>query len=136
MNMMELFLGRAQIHPDRPAIISASDSVSYGALDRQSDRLAGAFRDQGIGEGDVVLVLWSAGVPLFRILLALFRMGAVALFPDPSAAMGSLRHATQDQPLGSKHLGEGCCLDVRQHALRRLREYCVVLERSGSRDGE
>lgn len=99
MNMMELFLRRAQIHPDRPAIISASETVSYGQLDRESDRLASGFRDQGIAECDVVLVLWSAGVPLFRILLALFRMGAVALFPDPSAALGSLRHAVHTVPV-------------------------------------
>ncbi len=99
MNMVELFLRRADIHPSRPAIITAAETVSYGELERASDQLARGFRDQGIEKGDAVLVLWSAGVPLFKILLALFRMGAVALFPDPSAALQSLRHAVHTVPV-------------------------------------
>lgn len=68
-------------------------TVTYGALAHGSGRRARALRDAGIGPGDVVLVAHGVSPALYETLLALFRLGAVAMFPEPAAGLRGLRDA-------------------------------------------
>lgn len=88
MNLIGVFLEQAEARPGHAAIVTAAgEQVSYGDLARRSAALARAYQASGIGQGDVVLVAQGVSVRLYEILLALFRLGAVAMFPEPAAGL-------------------------------------------------
>ena len=88
MNLVERFLKRAEEAPGRTAIIEISGglqtSISYGDLNLLSSRAAGFFRRIGLGEGDTALVFEGMSIKLYAILIGLWRIGAIAMFIDPS----------------------------------------------------
>lgn len=81
-NIARLFFEQAQVHPERVAIIHGVQRITYGDLTRQAEATAAGFIKQGLRTGDRVLVLVPMGIDLYRVVLALFRMGAVAVFLD------------------------------------------------------
>lgn len=81
-NITGLFFGRAQEAPERAAIIDGRKAVTFGQLAASVDRTAQYFLSKGIGKGDNVLVFIPMSVDLYRVGLALFRIGAVAVFVD------------------------------------------------------
>lgn len=94
MNLIRDFLSGAERHPERTAIIDRSGiAISYGDLERRSARLAAAFAAKGIGKGDRVLVGTFPGIGLYAGLAALWRLGAVAVFPEPAMGLAGFRHA-------------------------------------------
>ncbi len=101
MNLINDFLREAERHPERIAIIDKSGiAISYGDLERKSARLAGTFAAKGIGKGDRVLVGTFPGIGLYAGLAALWRVGAVAVFPEPAMGLAGFRHAaTAAQPV-------------------------------------
>lgn len=68
----------AEKAPDRPVILTANETVRYGELDRRVSAAAASLRRRGIGPGDRVAMLLPTGVDYLTIMLALFRLGAVA----------------------------------------------------------
>ena len=89
MNAIELLRSRAAASPDAPAIIDArrgrSRVFSFAELERASARAAGLLHAAGLRPGDGVLVLLPMSAELYVALLAIFRLGMVALILDPSA---------------------------------------------------
>jgi acyl-CoA synthetase (AMP-forming)/AMP-acid ligase II len=59
--------------------------VSFRALETITARVAGEITSQGIRQGDGVLILHPMAIELYVFLIALFRVGAVGMFLDPSA---------------------------------------------------
>jgi acyl-CoA synthetase (AMP-forming)/AMP-acid ligase II len=94
MNIATILRERATTCPDSPAIVDRSGSSTFAELDRAAAAAASALSAAGIGAGDRVLVLVPVSVPLYAVLIGLFRMGATAVLLDPSA--------------GREHV-EGCC---------------------------
>lgn len=92
MNLLDPFIEQAQKFPDTPALITKKEQISFSEIDQKSNSLARHFQKQGLEKGDVVLVFQGVGIPLYTTLLALFRMGAVAMFPDPSAGLKNLKN--------------------------------------------
>lgn len=91
---MEAFLAQAAARPDAAAIIAPDGRVTtYAELARASNARARAWRRAGIGAGDVVLIARGVSVTLYETLLAVFRLGAVAMFPEPAAGLSGLRQA-------------------------------------------
>lgn len=96
MNLIEDFLGEAGRQPERIAIIDkAGTAISYGALEQRSGRLAARFTGRGIGKGDRVLIGLFPGLDLYAGLAALWRLGAVAVFPEPAMGLAGFRHAAR-----------------------------------------
>jgi len=94
VNLIEDFLSEAQHQPERVAIIDKTGrAISYGDLATHSGRLAAAFADRGIGAGDRVLIGLFPGLDLYAGLAALWRLGAVAVFPEPAMGLAGFRHA-------------------------------------------
>ncbi|MDQ3109434.1 MAG: AMP-binding protein [Bacteroidota bacterium] len=82
-NVSELFFAAAEKWPAKPALIGADDRVlTFGELAEQVNDTAAYYRSKGIGKGDRVLLFVPMGIPLYRCILALFRIGAVAIFLD------------------------------------------------------
>ncbi len=94
MNVMELLKNLTQVSPEKTALIDTHRSLprttTFAELDAATKRVAGLFHHDGIGPGDAMLVFCPMSLELYVILLALFRLGAVATFLDPSAGKGHI----------------------------------------------
>jgi acetyl-CoA synthetase len=71
-------------HPDRPALrILADDgsdvSLSYGELKTTSGQVAGWLRGLGVRRGDRVLLMLGNVAPLWEVILATMKLGAVII---------------------------------------------------------
>lgn len=94
MNLLQVFLDGATAHGARTAIVAADGATaSYADLIERSTRLATAWTRKGVGSGDRVLLAMPLGIPLYVSLLALWRLGAVVVFPEPALGLPGLRHA-------------------------------------------
>jgi len=85
MNVAHLLVGQAGLRPNAPAIVEPGASTSFAELDDRSARCAGFLAEVGIRAGDHLLVFVPMSIDLYLALIAIFRIGAVATFLDPSA---------------------------------------------------
>src|ERR1700719_2346540 len=103
-------------HPDRPAlrIVSDSDggpdggtdvSLSYGSLAGRSAQVANWLRGLGVRRGDRVLLMLGNVAPLWEVILAAMKLGAVIIpastLLQPAdlvdrIARGQVRHVITD----------------------------------------
>ena len=123
MNLIETFLAQVEARPEAAAIIMPDGRVvSYADLARASAARAAAYVRTGIGAGDVVLIARGVSVELYETLLAVFRLGAVAMFPEPAAGLKGLRVAVQAaQPKAMVTAGIGYVLRLLIPELRCLK---------------
>ncbi len=96
-------------HPDRPALrILADDgdtSLTYGELKARSGQVANWLRGLGVGRGDRVLLMLGNVAPLWEVILATMKLGAVIIpastLLQPAdlvdrIARGQVRHVITD----------------------------------------
>lgn len=123
MNLVETFLAQVAARPDAAAIIAADGRMTtYAQLARASAVRALAYARAGVGAGDVVLIARGVSVELYETLLAVFRLGAVAMFPEPAAGLTGLRVAVEmAQPKAIATTGAGHVLRMLFPELRRLK---------------
>ena len=76
-------LDQSRRQPDRVALSSADETVSYGQLEGESARLAAKLRDVGVGPGSVVAVRAERSPAVVSALLAILRAGAAYLCVEP-----------------------------------------------------
>jgi olefin beta-lactone synthetase len=89
MNIASMLCDRARQQGDAIALIDSKHghdrTVSFSELDSISACVTSQIASQGIRSGDGVLILHPMAIELYIFLIALFRIGAVAMFLDPSA---------------------------------------------------
>jgi acetyl-CoA synthetase len=71
-------------HPDRPALRIVSDdgsdvSVTFGSMSARSAQLAAWLRELGARRGDRVLLMLGNVAPLWEVILAAMKLGAVLI---------------------------------------------------------
>ncbi len=86
MNITELFFRAASAYPDTIAIVDRKTSITYHELSDDVRKTAAYFSQKGIKEGDRVLVFVPMSIDLYRVVMALFYLGAVAVFLDEWAS--------------------------------------------------
>ncbi|MGN0841930.1 MAG: AMP-binding protein, partial [Kiritimatiellia bacterium] len=79
--------------PERIALIHRGNTLTYGELRKHVERRASELRRRGIGKGDRVVLFVPMGIRLYEILLAVFAIGAVAVFLDAWADPKRLDYA-------------------------------------------
>ncbi len=82
MNIYHLFESAASRWPEQVAIVDGERTTTYQELDTAIRQTAAQMKALGIRPGDRVLVFIPMGIDLYRIVLALYRIGAVAVFLD------------------------------------------------------
>ena len=101
-NVVELFLAEAKARPDVVALIDRhrgqDRSTTFGALAEQSARIATLLASRGVGVGSPVLLLHPPTAELYAVIIAIFRLGAVAMVVDVSAGRGTLAAACRELP--------------------------------------
>lgn len=89
MNIAEILLQRAAQWGDAAAIVDVhrgrDRSHSFREFDRATAGIAGQLRAAGLEQSEGVLLLHPVAAELYLVLVALFRLGCVAIFLDPSA---------------------------------------------------
>ncbi|MGH6950856.1 MAG: AMP-binding protein, partial [Vitreimonas sp.] len=80
------------IHPERIAIADGHESLSYGALDERTQRLAGLLRERGVGSGDRIAILSENRREYLELFLGAARIGAVVACQNWRLAEPELRH--------------------------------------------
>ncbi|MCS0462902.1 non-ribosomal peptide synthetase [Rhizobium favelukesii] len=76
-SVVSRFAQSAKEYPDRPAVYSGEDYLTYGELDDLTGRLAAAIGAHGCTPGLAVAVLMPRGPVLLACMLAIFRLRAV-----------------------------------------------------------
>jgi len=82
MNILSVFEKTAEKQPAYIAIVEGSSNITFQELQSEAAKTASYFHRKGISKGDRVMVFVPMGIDLYRILLALFSIGAVAVFVD------------------------------------------------------
>ncbi|MBP0016131.1 MAG: AMP-binding protein [Cyanobacteria bacterium SBLK] len=133
MNLIELFRDRALKYPHFPAIIDRdrkhffarhSRITSFGNIEYSSQRLARLLYREGVRPKEGVLIFYPLSVELYIVLAAVFRLGLVAIFLDPSAGKKHIDRCCQLYPprvlIGSTraHFLQINCLRLRQITLK------------------
>lgn len=89
MNLVAVLTEQVRQRPAAPAIIESrrgTETVTtFAALGERSRRVAALLREAGLRAGDPVLIFHPMSAELYTVLLGVFRLGAVAMFLDPSA---------------------------------------------------
>lgn len=101
-NVVELFVAQATARPDAVALIDrcgGSDrSTTFAELEAQSARVATLLSRRGIGAGSPVLLFHPPSAELYAMIIAIFRLGAIAMVVDVSAGRGTLAAACREMP--------------------------------------
>jgi bile acid-coenzyme A ligase len=66
--------------PDRIAVVCGDETITYPELDRRANRLAHAYRDRGVGVGDLVGIALPNSIEFYAAAFATWKLGAT---PQP-----------------------------------------------------
>jgi citronellyl-CoA synthetase len=83
----------ARQHPERPALLDESRSLSYAQFNAWANRLAWAFKADGVRHGSVVAVMLENRLELLAILAALSKLGAVGALVNTTQRGKVLAHS-------------------------------------------
>ena len=87
--------------PDQPALIESPNGVHRELTYRELDVLSSAFAKRlyqnGVRPAETVLVFVPMSISLYVCLLGIFRLGATAVFLDPSAGLKHINDCCQIQ---------------------------------------
>lgn len=92
----DLFREQAQRQPQRPALLYRDRSVTYAALDAQTDRIARVLQDRGIGPETVVGLVADRSPEMVVAMLAIYKAGAAFVPIDPRYPADRVRHMVAD----------------------------------------
>jgi len=102
MNIAGILRERAAERGDAAALIDVRHGrdriVSFRELDSASARFAHLITRRGVAAGDFVFILHQMSAELYAFLIALFRIGAVAMFVDLSAGPAFIERCLRSHP--------------------------------------
>ena len=125
MNVAHLLTAQARQRPDAKAIIGGNGAegctISFAELDERSAHWARFLAADGLGAGDPVLVFVPMSIDLYLALIAIFRIGAVAVFLDPSAGADHINRCCEAiEPRALIAITRAHLLRLTSSALRRI----------------
>lgn len=95
MNISTLFFNTAQRIPDDCAIAGENTQLSFRDFEAKVQAKAADFKARGLKPGDRVLVFVPMSVELYQVVLALFQIGATAVFLDEWVSLKRLKVCCQ-----------------------------------------
>jgi len=102
MNIAQIFEQQARTRPNALAIVDARHGrerrFTFGELDDKAKQVAALLQSRGVEPGHGVVIFHRMAAELYIFLLALFRLGAVGLFIDPSAGRAHIERCCRMFP--------------------------------------
>lgn len=92
-NIVEILFENAEKYPNKLAIIHKKEKITYSKLAQDVKDYARYFLSKGIKKGDNVLIFVPMTIELYKILSAIFYIGATAVFVDAWADKNRLDQA-------------------------------------------
>jgi olefin beta-lactone synthetase len=127
MNIVEILRRHAIDRGDAIAIVDRRGPLTFRELDEASARVAAQLEQRGLGAGDPALILCPMSSDLYVTLIGLFRLGAMAMFVDPSAGRPHLERCCRllapRMFLGS---AKAHLLRIISPAIRRIPRHVVI----------
>jgi len=125
VNIAHVLEDQVRQRGDAPAFVEMHRGrerrVTFRELSSASARIAYQLAGRGISSGDSVLVLHGMSAELYAFLIALFRVGAVAMIVDPSAGRTFVERCLNEHPPKALFGGmKAQLLRFRIPALRRI----------------
>jgi acyl-CoA synthetase (AMP-forming)/AMP-acid ligase II len=127
MNLGEILAELARARPDAVALVDENASrrtlrrLTFAQLETEVAHAAGWLKAHGLKRGDAVLVFVPMSAELYIALLAMFRLGVVALFLDPSAGREHLeRCCARWKPSAFLAIAKAHLLRLRSAALQEI----------------
>jgi bile acid-coenzyme A ligase len=75
----EILTQWAEAQPDHPAVTCFESRCSYGELESRANRLARAYAECGVDQGDIVVLALPNGIEFVQACYAVWKLGAVPL---------------------------------------------------------
>ncbi|MQY35987.1 D-alanine--poly(phosphoribitol) ligase subunit 1 [Streptomyces sp. RB17] len=94
------FLRQAESRPDAPAVITAGRTLSYGEVDRRSDRIARWLIDRGAGPGVLVGIVMDKSWEQVVAALGILKAGAAYVPVDAATPDRRLRVIMETAGIG------------------------------------
>ena len=94
--ILQLFSARVQENPEKMAVSSARENLTYAALDRRSEQLAGQLVSQGVVSGNLIGVAFPREASLLVAVLGILKAGAGYLPLDPDFPPERLQYMAED----------------------------------------
>lgn len=137
MNVIELLQAQATERPQTAAIVETharGRSLTFAELDELAARGAALLHLYNVRPGDAVLIMHPMRTQLYVALAAIFRLGAVAMFIDPSADPRIIDDCCALQrPVAYFSSPLGQLLRLRSPALRRIKlNFCTAAAMPGA----
>ena len=97
-NIITAFLDAAARDPDAVALVQDGKAIRYGELRAQVVETAAQLQSRGIAQGDRVLLFVPMSLTLYRVVLALFYLGASPVFLDEWVSIARLKACLEVAP--------------------------------------
>ena len=94
--LSDLVRQRAQLAPQRLALVEGTQTMSYGTLDGMMNRVAAALQRDGVQSGDSIALCAQASVQYAAVFLGALRAGVVVAPLAPGSAPESLLRMVRD----------------------------------------
>jgi amino acid adenylation domain-containing protein len=96
LSISELFVAQAGRSPEATAVACKGETLSYGELDRRSNRLARSLIEAGAGPERIVGLCVERSIDMIVALLAILKSGAGYLPLDPDYPRARLAYMIED----------------------------------------
>lgn len=94
-NIVSLVIKNAEKYPEKAALIEGNKQISYSELVLDVKKIAKTLKQNNILKGDRVLIFVPMSIELYKIVLAVFYVGAIAVFVDSWADKVRIENATK-----------------------------------------
>ncbi|MCW8962576.1 MAG: AMP-binding protein [Gammaproteobacteria bacterium] len=98
MNLSHILAKQASDLHDTPALIEKGQTLTFSELEDRVARASAFLTQQGLKMGDPVLVFQPISIELYVILLAIFRLGLVAVFIDTQSGLKHIENCCRRYP--------------------------------------
>ena len=102
MNIATLLQQHARQRPVQAAIVDGpvheQRVMTFAQLENDVGRFAALLKQRGLKRGDHALIFQTMSAELYVILIALFRLGMIAMFIDPSQGRAHIERCCQRVP--------------------------------------
>jgi olefin beta-lactone synthetase len=125
MNIATILQKHATTRPQQEAIIDTyrqqKRTTTFAELEKLAGLAASLLRQKGLKAGDAVLVFYPMSAELYITLAALFRLGLIAMFLDPSVSKDHINNCcTLYSPKALIASSKANLLRLQSSALRRI----------------